>query len=61
MRILHTADWHLGRIFYGRHLTDDQAQVLEICFWPAIKDYKPDVIVLAGDVFDRAEIGRAHV
>ncbi len=54
MRILHTADWHLGRIFYGRHLTDDQAQVLEICFWPAIKDYKPDVIVLAGDVFDRA-------
>lgn len=54
MRILHTADWHLGRIFYGRHLTDDQAQVLETCFWPAIKAYKPDVIIIAGDVFDRA-------
>lgn len=54
MRILHTADWHLGRIFYGHHLTDDQAQVLETCFWPAIKAYKPDVIIIAGDVFDRA-------
>lgn len=54
MRLLHTADWHLGRIFYGRHLTDDQAQVLETCFWPAIKEYRPDVIILAGDVFDRA-------
>ncbi len=30
MRLLHTADWHLGgRIFYGQYLTDDQAHVLE--------------------------------
>ena len=27
MRFLHTADWHLGRIFYGQYLTDDQAHV----------------------------------
>ena len=28
MRILHTADWHLGRIFYRTHLTEDQAHTL---------------------------------
>ena len=29
MRFLHTSDWHLGRIFHGLHMTDDQAIVLE--------------------------------
>ena len=29
MRILHTADWHLGRIFHGLHLTEEQAYVLD--------------------------------
>lgn len=54
MRILHTADWHLGRIFYGRHLTDDQAYVLEKQFFQLIKDQHIDAFVLAGDVFDRS-------
>lgn len=54
MRFLHTADWHLGRIFYGQYLTDDQAHVLENQFFSILKDEKIDGIVLAGDVFDRA-------
>lgn len=54
MRFLHTADWHLGRIFYGQYLTEDQAHVLENQFFSILKDEKIDGILLAGDVFDRA-------
>lgn len=53
MRILHTSDWHLGRIFYGVHLTDDQAYILDKLML-LIKDTKPHVILIAGDIFDRS-------
>jgi exonuclease SbcD len=53
MRIIHTADWHLGRIFYGVHLTQDQAYVLDQ-FIDLVRDARPDVVVIAGDVYDRA-------
>ena len=29
MRFIHTADWHLGKLFGQRHMTEDQAYVLE--------------------------------
>ena len=54
MRFLHTADWHLGRIFYGQYLTEDQAHVLEHQFFNILKDENIDGILLAGDIFDRA-------
>lgn len=53
MRILHTSDWHLGRLFHGVHLTDDQAHILEQ-FVRLVADVKPDCILIAGDVYDRA-------
>ncbi|TVR76102.1 MAG: exonuclease SbcCD subunit D [Sphaerobacteraceae bacterium] len=53
MRILHTADWHLGRLFHGTHLTNDQSHLLDQ-FIDLLADQKPDVIVLSGDVYDRA-------
>jgi DNA repair protein SbcD/Mre11 len=53
MRIIHTADWHLGRIFYGVHLTPDQAHVLDQ-FIGLVREAKPDVVIIAGDVYDRA-------
>ncbi len=40
MRFLHTADWHLGRIFYGQYLTEDQAHVLEHQFFTILKEEK---------------------
>jgi exonuclease SbcD len=53
LRFIHTADWHLGRLFHGGHLTDDQAHVLEqlvdLC-----RETKPDALLVAGDVYDRA-------
>ncbi|MFC1836010.1 exonuclease SbcCD subunit D [Thermodesulfobacteriota bacterium] len=53
MRFIHTADWHLGRLFYGRHLTEDQEYVLDQLIQLAA-DEKPDVLLIAGDVYDRA-------
>ena len=53
MRIIHTSDWHLGRIFHGIHLTDDQAYILDQ-FVELVKDVKPDAILVAGDIFDRS-------
>src|SRR5436190_19824312 len=53
MRFIHTADWHLGRLFHGVHLTDDQhhalMQVVEL-----VKEERPDAVLVAGDIYDRA-------
>lgn len=54
MRILHTADWHLGKMFYGEYLTDEQAYVLLNQFLPMIREEHIDAVVLAGDVYDRS-------
>lgn len=53
MRFIHTADWHLGRSFYNLSLIDDQAYVLNQLIDIA-RDTSPDVIIVAGDVYDRA-------
>lgn len=53
MRILHTSDWHLGRIFHGIHLTDDQAHVLDQ-FVQLVGYAKPEAVLIAGDVYDRS-------
>lgn len=54
MRFLHTADWHLGRTLHGVDLIEDQAHFIDRCYLPALRDHRPDAVVLAGDVFDRA-------
>lgn len=53
MRILHTADLHLGRQFNGVPLDEDHAAVLDQIA-RAVVDLRADVLVIAGDIFDRA-------
>lgn len=53
MKFLHTADWHLGRIFHQVHLTEDQAGVIDQIIALAAAE-RPDVILVAGDLYDRA-------
>ncbi|WP_417069096.1 exonuclease SbcCD subunit D [Niveibacterium terrae] len=53
MRLLHTADWHLGRIFNAHSLIEDQAHLLRE-FVARVRDIKPDAVLIAGDVYDRA-------
>lgn len=53
MRILHTADLHLGRQFNGIPLEEDHAAVLEQIL-SAVVAHDVDVLIIAGDIFDRA-------
>jgi exonuclease SbcD len=53
MRILHTADLHLGRQFNGLPLEEDHAAILDQIL-AAILACRADVLVIAGDIFDRA-------
>lgn len=53
MRILHTSDWHLGRLLHGVYMTDDQEHVLDQLVG-LIEKEKPDLLVIAGDIYDRA-------
>ena len=53
MRILHTSDWHLGRSFHGASLHEDQVAFVD---WlvSVTADEAADLVVIAGDVYDRA-------
>ncbi len=53
MKLIHTADWHLGRLFHNVHLTRDQEYVLEQ-FVALVAEVKPAAVLLAGDLYDRA-------
>ena len=54
MRFLHTSDWHLGRALFQVKLLEDQAYVLDKLV-DVIKDTSVDAVIIAGDVFDRAQ------
>jgi exonuclease SbcD len=53
MRLLHTADWHLGRCFHGESLLPAQQRVIDFTVETA-RSADLDAILLAGDVYDRA-------
>lgn len=53
MKIIHTSDWHLGRVIYGKSLLEDQKFFIESFFYPLLEAEKPDAIILSGDIFDR--------
>ena len=52
MRLLHTSDLHIGRRMNGYSLIEDQKHILEEILQIA-KDKKVDVLLIAGDVYDR--------
>lgn len=54
MRLLHTADWHLGKTLNRKNLLDDQKFILDEIF-KVVDDEKPDAILIAGDIYDRAD------
>jgi exonuclease SbcD len=53
MKFFHTADWHLGKLVQGVYMTEEQRFVLQQ-FIVAIAEEKPDAVVIAGDLYDRA-------
>ncbi|WP_193611694.1 exonuclease SbcCD subunit D C-terminal domain-containing protein [Nocardioides lijunqiniae] len=53
MRILHTSDWHLGRSFHREGMLAHQAVYLDHLL-EVVESERVDLVVVSGDVYDRA-------
>ena len=53
MKLIHTSDWHLGRALYGEDLLPHQAAFLDWLLAESVSR-AVDVVIVAGDVYDRA-------
>lgn len=54
LKILHTADWHLGHQLYKNDRTTEQLSML----WQIheiVRERKPDLLLICGDVFDTGQ------
>ncbi|MEV4532451.1 exonuclease SbcCD subunit D [Asanoa sp. NPDC049518] len=53
MRVLHTSDWHVGKVLKGQSRVEEHvavlAQVVEIA-----RAEQPDLVIVAGDLYDTA-------
>lgn len=53
MKIIHTADWHIGKILNERSLLEEQGPMLH-AWVDEVKKIAPDAIIMAGDLYDRS-------
>lgn len=53
MKFIHTSDWHIGRQFHNVSLLEDQRHVLNQLI-EHIEREAVDVLVIAGDIYDRS-------
>jgi exonuclease SbcD len=51
MRILHTSDWHVGKVLKGRDRTDEHTAVLADIVGVA-RTHDVDLVLIAGDLFE---------
>ncbi len=53
MKILHTADWHIGQRLHERQRTDEHEKFLEWLL-NTIQEHKVELLLVSGDIFDTA-------
>lgn len=53
MRIIHTADWHVGKLLCDYSLLEDQRYWFDR-FIEQLTEIKPDALIVAGDIYDRS-------
>lgn len=53
MKLLHTADWHLGNTFHGYERSAEHAHFLDWLL-SQLLEQAPDALLIAGDIFDNA-------
>ncbi|MDK2585512.1 exonuclease SbcCD subunit D [Romboutsia sedimentorum] len=53
MKIIHTSDWHIGKIVNEFSMIEDQKYILNKLI-ELIKEEQPNVLIIAGDVYDRS-------
>jgi len=51
VKLLHTSDWHVGKVLYGLHRIEEQrvvlAEIVEVA-----KEEQADLVIVAGDLFE---------
>jgi exonuclease SbcD len=60
LKILHTADWHIGKKLAGFDLLEDQQAIFQRLVKGCASE-KVDAIIIAGDLYDRALPNEAAV
>ncbi|MGG7079214.1 exonuclease SbcCD subunit D [Clostridium sardiniense] len=53
MKIIHTSDWHIGKIVNEFSMLEDQKYILDELIKLVDKE-RPDVLIIAGDIYDRS-------
>ncbi|SCJ97535.1 Nuclease sbcCD subunit D [uncultured Clostridium sp.] len=53
MKIIHTGDWHIGKIVNEFSMIEDQKFYLDRLI-ELLEEEKPDVFIIAGDIYDRS-------
>ena len=53
MKILHTSDWHVGKVLKGQSRAEEHKQVLAQVIEIARVE-RPDLVIVAGDLYDTA-------
>jgi DNA repair protein SbcD/Mre11 len=53
LRLFHISDLHIGKQLHYYNLRDNQIEILKQIVEKA-KEYRPDVIIIAGDIYDKS-------
>ncbi|CRZ33504.1 exodeoxyribonuclease I subunit D [Herbinix hemicellulosilytica] len=53
MKIFHISDLHIGKYLHFYNLKDNQIAILDQIV-DKVKKYRPDVLIIAGDIFDKS-------
>lgn len=54
MKLLHTSDWHLGRMLYSKKERYDEHTAFLSWLLQTIKENRIDLLLVAGDIFDNS-------
>lgn len=53
MRFFHLSDLHIGKQLYSYNLKDNQQHILKQIIG-RVREYRPDAVLIAGDIFDKS-------
>lgn len=53
MKLMHTSDWHVGKVLKGQSRQEEQIAALAAVVAIA-RDERPDLVIVAGDLYDNA-------
>lgn len=53
MKVIHTGDWHIGKVINEISMLEDQIHILEELI-KLLEVEKPDALIIAGDLYDRS-------